>query len=201
MGYVDENLLPGEQIEYRAHLHRILFLPALVLAAAAVVIIILGFASEEARPVAWGGLALMVVAGIVALVAWVKYTSSEFAVTNRRVLIKVGVIRRHTAELLLGKVEGIGVNQTLMGRLLDYGTITVTGTGGTQETFNSIADPLELRRRIQHHSAPLGSTPLSSGAGPAAVASAGGPFCTACGAGNPAGASFCSRCGQKLLTG
>ena len=80
---------------------------------------------------------------------WVDSLSSEFAVTNKRVLIKVGLIRRHSLELLLQKVEGIGVDQTLTGRILGYGTITVTGTGGTRESFQRISRPLEFRRQVQ----------------------------------------------------
>jgi uncharacterized membrane protein YdbT with pleckstrin-like domain len=80
---------------------------------------------------------------------WIDSLSSEFAVTNKRVLVKVGLIRRHSLELLLQKVEGIGVDQTLTGRILGYGTITVSGTGGTREAFRLISDPLEFRRQVQ----------------------------------------------------
>jgi len=80
---------------------------------------------------------------------WIRSISSEFAVTNKRVLVKVGLIRRHSLELLLQKVEGIGVDQGILGRILGYGTITVSGTGGTREAFRMIADPLEFRRQVQ----------------------------------------------------
>ncbi len=69
--------------------------------------------------------------------------------TTRRVLIKVGVLRRRSLELLLSKVESIGVDQGIVGRLLGYGTIIVTGTGGTKEPFRMIAAPLEFRRMVQ----------------------------------------------------
>jgi uncharacterized membrane protein YdbT with pleckstrin-like domain len=64
-------------------------------------------------------------------------------------LIKVGLIRRHSLELLLQKVEGIGVDQGILGRILGYGTITVSGVGGTQEAFRMISNPLEFRRQVQ----------------------------------------------------
>jgi hypothetical protein len=70
-------------------------------------------------------------------------------VTDKRVIIKVGWIQRRTLETMLGKVEGIGVDQTVIGRMLNFGTITVTGTGGTQERFTNIAAPLEFRRQVQ----------------------------------------------------
>lgn len=74
--------------------------------------------------------------------------SSEFAITNRRVIIKIGLISRHVLEMNLSKVESINVDQTVMGRMMGYGTITVIGTGGTRELFHKIADPMEFRRQF-----------------------------------------------------
>ncbi len=79
----------------------------------------------------------------------VQYLTSEFAVTNKRVLVKVGFISRHTLELLLSKVETVGVDQSILGRILGYGTIVVIGTGGTREPFRAITDPLEFRHQVQ----------------------------------------------------
>jgi uncharacterized membrane protein YdbT with pleckstrin-like domain len=141
MGYVDSNLLPNEQVTYRAHLHRIVYLlPVCVLIVAVAVAIIGG-----------GFIALGVgVIGLILLVPpWIRSISSEFAVTNKRVLVKVGLVRRHSLELLLSKVEGIGVDQGILGRIMGYGTITVSGTGGTREAFRTIAQPLEFRRQVQ----------------------------------------------------
>lgn len=142
MGYVDSNLLPNEHVTYRARLHRIIYLlPVCVLIVALVVALLSG------SWIAGGVLGLI---GIVLLIPpWIRSVSSEFAVTNKRVLVKVGLIRRHSLELLLQKVEGIGVDQGILGRILGYGTITVSGTGGTREAFRMIADPLEFRRQVQ----------------------------------------------------
>jgi uncharacterized membrane protein YdbT with pleckstrin-like domain len=142
MGYVDSNLLPNEQVTYRARLHRIIyFFPVCVLIVAILV------ALSGAGLIAGGVLGLI---GLVLLVPpWIRSISSEFAVTNKRVLIKVGLIRRHSLELLLQKVEGIGVDQGILARILGYGTITVSGTGGTREAFRMIAKPLEFRRQVQ----------------------------------------------------
>ena len=62
---------------------------------------------------------------------------------------KLGFIERESLETLLSKIEAIGVDQGIVGRMLGYGTITITGTGGTEESFPRIADPLEFRRQIQ----------------------------------------------------
>jgi len=75
--------------------------------------------------------------------------TSEFAITNKRIIIKVGLISRHTLEMNLSKVESINVEQHLLGRMLGYGTIVVRGTGGTQEPFHNISKPLLFRRRFQ----------------------------------------------------
>src|SRR5260221_134503 len=77
---------------------------------------------------------------------------SEFAITNRRVIIKVGFISRKTLEMNLSKIESVNVDQGIWGRMLGYGTITIIGTGGTKETFGNISGPLEFRRQFQQTS-------------------------------------------------
>ena len=70
-------------------------------------------------------------------------------VTNKRVFVKVGLAARRTIELLLSRVESIGVEESVMGRMLGYGTVIVRGTGGTPEVFNIISHPLEFRTQVQ----------------------------------------------------
>ncbi len=84
--------------------------------------------------------------------------TSEFAVTNRRVIIKVGLISRRTVELNLAKVESIGVDQGVIGRILGYGTIFIIGTGGTRERFESISNPLGFRQAVNTATEALQST-------------------------------------------
>ncbi|PKL35621.1 MAG: MFS transporter permease [Spirochaetae bacterium HGW-Spirochaetae-1] len=79
----------------------------------------------------------------------IKLKTSEFAITNKRIIIKVGLIRRKTIELNLSKVESVNVDQSILGRILGYGTITVVGTGGTKEKFSEISKPLEFRKAFQ----------------------------------------------------
>ncbi len=75
--------------------------------------------------------------------------SDEFAITNKRVIIKTGLISRHTLELNLTKIESVNINQSIWGRILDYGSIQIIGTGGTKETFINISRPLEFRKKFQ----------------------------------------------------
>jgi uncharacterized membrane protein YdbT with pleckstrin-like domain len=75
--------------------------------------------------------------------------SSEFAITSKRIIIKVGLISRRTLEMNLAKVESVNVDQSILGRILGYGTITVIGTGGTRESFYRISSPLDFRKAFQ----------------------------------------------------
>lgn len=141
MSYVESNLLPNEQVTYWAKLHWIIYaLPAFVFAVAILVAVAGGWIAA---------IAIAIVGFILVLPPWIKSSSSEFAITNKRVLIKVGLIRRHSLELLLQKVEGIGVDQGILARILGYGTITISGVGGTKEAFRVISNPLEFRRQVQ----------------------------------------------------
>ncbi len=85
---------------------------------------------------------------------FIRYATSEFAITNKRVIIKVGLISRRTLEMNLSKIESVNVSQSILARLLGYGSIVVIGTGGTRETFHNIAEPLVFRRKFQELSNP-----------------------------------------------
>ena len=123
MGYVESNLSKDETVVYRASIHWIVFVvPAL--------------------------LCLFLIGIPLLLLAILRRMTAEFAVTSKRVIIKYGLISRSTIELNLNKIESIGVNQGIFGRIFGYGTITVVGTGGTKEPFRAIADPLAFRRAV-----------------------------------------------------
>jgi len=79
----------------------------------------------------------------------IQLVTSEFAITNKRIIIKVGLISRHTLEMNLSKIESVNVNQSILGRIFGFGTIIVVGTGGTKEPFARISNPMEFRRKFQ----------------------------------------------------
>lgn len=81
--------------------------------------------------------------------AWFDRWFSEFVITNRRIIIKTGIIGRETFEMNLSKIESVNVDQSIMGRILNYGSITIIGSGGTKETFHKIAKPLAFRKAFQ----------------------------------------------------
>ena len=83
-----------------------------------------------------------------ALRAWIRRVTTEFAVTDRRVIYKTGLFSRHTLEMNRGKVESVDVEQPFTGRLFGYGTIVLRGTGSTHEPIYHIADPLTFRSYI-----------------------------------------------------
>ena len=149
MGYVDQRLTTGEAVLYRAKLHWVIFAGPALLAAGGAALLFFGGSGRLGGTVGGFGLLFLFAAGLFAVERWLVRSSSEFAVTNRRVLIKVGVVGRHSLELLLSKIEGIGEDQDAIGRLLDYGTVTVTGTGGTREAFARIAEPLRFRTEVE----------------------------------------------------
>ena len=147
MSYLDDHLLAGERVVYRARVHWSIFATAIVVVALGIVLaIVLGVY----QPAYWyAGAALAGIGLLLAIAPAIHYASSEFAVTDKRVVAKLGFIERESLETLLSKIEAIGVDQGIVGRMLGYGTITITGTGGTEESFPRIADPLEFRRQIQ----------------------------------------------------
>lgn len=158
MGYVERHLLPGERVLYKTRLHWVLFAkPVLVVLAGAILAGLLRQVQDP--PWLWmiGG-ALALVGLIWSFVHYVEVMTSEFAVTTSRLIFKVGLISRYTTELLLSKVESIGVQQGLVGRVLSYGDLTVTGTGGAREVFRRVRDPIGFRNHVQQASLGAGST-------------------------------------------
>lgn len=140
MGYIESNLLPDEKVVHAARLHWLVYANAFLAA-------IIGIALFWVEPIAAG--IVLAIAVILAVPPFAASKTSEFGVTNKRVIVKVGLIRRRTVELLLRQVEAISVEQSIMGRIFNYGSITLTGTGGVREVFHNIARPLEFRRAIQ----------------------------------------------------
>jgi len=142
VSYIDENLLPDEHVVCRAELHWIIF-------ARAILVLVVGFVLLFVPRIGQAGLVVLLLGVVMLAPPFVAYRTTELGVTNKRVIVKTGLVRRRTLELLLRQVEAILVDQSLLGRLFGFGSITLTGTGGVREIFHRVRDPLELRRRIQ----------------------------------------------------
>jgi uncharacterized membrane protein YdbT with pleckstrin-like domain len=151
MKYVEQVLQPGETVTYATSLHWLVYLRAIVL----VILAILCLIAAAAVDVPIAALALNLVAavlGVLALVrgldAVIRRSTTELAVTDRRVIYKTGIFQRHSMEMNRSKVETVGVNQSILGRILGYGTVVVRGTGGSFEPIPFIGDPLAFRSHI-----------------------------------------------------
>ena len=140
MSYIESNLMKNEHIIYRATLHWSIFIKSSLF-------FLFGLILKQGGSTI-GGIFIFA-AILLALIQLINYKTSEFALTNKRVIVKVGFIRRNSLETLLNKVEGIQVNQGISGRLLNYGSITISGTGGSKDPFKNIANPLEFRKIVQ----------------------------------------------------
>ncbi|HSS70604.1 MAG TPA: PH domain-containing protein [Casimicrobiaceae bacterium] len=146
MSYVSRNLLAGEKVVYRTRLFWLLLAwPVVFLIVVAVAVVWLA-TTDQWNDLAWIPLGVAV---LILLGAIIKRQSSDFAVTNKRVLMKVGVFSTRSTELFLNKIEAIAVHQSLAGRMLHYGDIVITGSGGTHEEFHDMQSPLTFRRAVQ----------------------------------------------------
>ena len=148
MRYIERILQPGETLVYSGRIHWIVYLPAMALAAVALAI--LTQAKSGPTGLSWliASIAFWLAAAVTFASAWFRRWTIEIDVTNRRVVYKEGFIKRHTIEMNMDKVESVDVDQTIFGRLLNYGDVTVHGTGEGWETLHNIGAPLELRNHV-----------------------------------------------------
>ncbi|MBR0692149.1 PH domain-containing protein [Bradyrhizobium lablabi] len=149
--YIDEILQPGEKVLYSTNAHWMFYLPAI---GAWIVVLVLLILS---RMVTVDGLVMLCLAAaaVVAVAAlywtgtaWFHRWTTETDVTNFRIVHKTGFITRRTFEMSLDKVESVDVNQSVLGRILNYGDVTIRGVGEGIETIKNIAAPLAFRSHI-----------------------------------------------------
>ncbi|WP_028347682.1 PH domain-containing protein [Bradyrhizobium murdochi] len=149
--YIDEILQPGERVLYSTNAHWIFFLPAIIgWIVAGVFLVISGMV--PAGPSVLICLSLAAISAIAALyktvTAWFHRWTTETDVTNFRVVHKTGFVQRQTFEMSVDKVESVDVNQSILGRILNYGDVTVSGVGEGGKTLDTIASPLAFRNAI-----------------------------------------------------
>ena len=153
MSYVQRVLQPGEQVRHISSIHWIMYWPGVAVALLAVV----AYWISDTRhlPGFWRytAYALAIVAAVLLIQQWLRGWVTEIAVTNRRVIYKKGLIQRETNEMNMDKVESVLIDQSILGRMFDYGNVTILGTGEGFETLRTIASPIELRNSITGHDA------------------------------------------------
>jgi uncharacterized membrane protein YdbT with pleckstrin-like domain len=149
--YIEEILQPGEKVLYSTNEHWMFFLPAIAAWVVVAVFLVL-WRLVASDGLEWVCLALAGMAGLAALyftaTAWFHRWTTETDVTNLRVVHKTGFIRRRTFEMSLDKVESVDVNQSILGRLLNYGDLTIQGVGEGTETISTVTSPLAFRTAI-----------------------------------------------------
>jgi uncharacterized membrane protein YdbT with pleckstrin-like domain len=150
VAYVNSVLQSGETVKAIGRLHWVNYLKAFLLAAIGVVLLLYGEheATKAARGAGFVGWLLLALAVMMFLGAWFHRQMTELSVTNHRVIYKTGFIRRHTVEMNMDKVETVNVDQSVLGRILGYGTIHVLGTGQGIEGLRRIAAPITVRNAI-----------------------------------------------------
>ena len=152
MPYVTRVLQPGETVVYTTKLHWFLYLWAILLIIICIILAIAGLntASDQNISLAFWIAALIfaLLALSSALRAFIRRAATELAVTDQRVIYKTGLLARHTLEMNRARVESVTVDQTFLGRIFGYGTVTVRGVGSAFEPIRNINDPLTFRTYI-----------------------------------------------------
>jgi uncharacterized membrane protein YdbT with pleckstrin-like domain len=151
MTYIDRVLGKGESILHRGKIHWVIYVrPA--------VISLIGMSFIGAWPLINDpdagtlfigvGMLFLLLSALMWLIAWIERITTEIAVTSRRVIVKYGLVWRSTMELNAGKVESVQVDQSITGRILNFGTVTARGTGSGIEPVRRVDSPLKLRAAI-----------------------------------------------------
>ncbi|MGC2830907.1 MAG: PH domain-containing protein [Candidatus Acidiferrum sp.] len=158
MSYIEKHLIPGETLQYQTKLHWVVMLGHAGLTSffvlAGVALLVFSWDTRHSTDsrsniLVWIAVASFLVAAILLGVGLVKRNATVMALTNKRVIVKTGLASRRTLEILLARIESVVVEEPAMGRMLGYGTVIIRGTGGTPETFDKIAHPLEFRAQVQ----------------------------------------------------
>jgi len=149
--YIDDILQPGEKVLYSTNEHWMYFLPAIAAWVVVVTFLVLWrLVTSDALMLVC--LALAAMAGLAAsywtATSCIHPATTETDVTNLRVVHKTGFIKRQTFEMSLDKVESVDVNQSILGRLMNYGDLTIQGVGEGTRTITTITSPLEFRSAI-----------------------------------------------------
>ncbi len=148
MSYVRSHLQEGETVVYETTVHWIVYWRAILWLVLAVVAGGLAFSLDTrsyASALVIAAIALAAVAAVQWCRALVRRATTELAITDRRIIVKLGLIRRTTSEMNRSKVESVLVEQSVLGRLLDFGTILIKGTGGGLEPLIGIDHPIKFR--------------------------------------------------------
>jgi uncharacterized membrane protein YdbT with pleckstrin-like domain len=149
MSYVNEVLQPDETVRFRTNVHWSVYLKAIT--ALVIGLALLAWYWQDGT----GSMVLLLAAaafGVSALILvvppFLERLGTEIAITDRRIIYKTGLVQRHTVEISMDKVESVDVDQSVLGRIFGYGTVTVRGTGEAAEPLRNVAAPIALRNAV-----------------------------------------------------
>lgn len=165
MSYVQSVLQPGEHVRYATNLHWTIYLPGILLLILAAAVYWVGHRSVAIGAAwIWDGLAGIVFAGaaVALFMAWFRRWTTEIAVTDRRIIYKRGFIRRRTIEMHLDKVESVDVDQTILGRIFNYGDIIIRGVGVGIEPLTNVDSPIAFRNHVTAEPLPAPAAPTKA---------------------------------------
>lgn len=150
MRYIERILQPGEKLLYSGTIHWVIYTPAVIMALIAIATLTQVRPGASSAGLAWliASIVIWAAALITFVSAWFRRWTTEIDVTDRRVVCKRGFVNRHTVEMNMDKIESVDVDQSIMGRIFNYGDITVRGTGDTMERMPGIGAPLEFRNQV-----------------------------------------------------
>ncbi len=131
MSYIEKHLLSDENIIFTTNVSWVIFLKVLLYTFIALIV----------------NLKLAIAVFIILMIPnLLNYIFSEFATTNKRVVIKTGILARNTFEINKNHLESVIIDQSFIGRIFNYGTVIIIGTGGSKEIFTMVSKPLLLRK-------------------------------------------------------
>lgn len=143
MSFIEENLIDGEKVSYQGKLHWIvLFWPIFWLVVTICVFAVVG------DQYYLGKFCILAVL-ITGASPLFRFATSEYGITNKRVIVKTGIFSIDSTEVMINKIEDVQVHQGFLGWIVGYGSITIVGTGGTKDPLTMISSPLEFRKKLQ----------------------------------------------------
>lgn len=152
MKYYQKVMRPDEKLAFRSSIHWIVYWPAILFLLLAVVACAAWLVFQPEEHGAYAAAAAALILGLLALLSFVRAflrrLGTEIVVTDHRVIYKRGLMSRHTVEMNVSKIETVDVEQSIWGRMLNYGDVVIRGTGGTFEPLIGIQHPLQLRNAI-----------------------------------------------------
>ena len=157
MSYVEGTLMKGEEILFFTHPHKIILAAPAVWFLIALAFTIFGDQISFMENVIFRTYSIYnLIVAISFLYSFLKllnrlieYRTSEYTVTNRRVVMKSGVLNRTALELMLNRLEAVTVQQPLFGQIFNYGMVLLVGIGGTRDAFKYVPRPMYFRQQIQ----------------------------------------------------